>query len=51
VLYQIVLDATPYPEGGGQEGTLVSATKRLRLLIQRKENNLILHFAKQLQKT
>ncbi len=52
VLYQIVLDATPfYPEGGGQvgdKGTLVSANESIEILDTKKENNLILHFAKRL---
>jgi alanyl-tRNA synthetase len=52
VLYQIVLDATPfYPEGGGQvgdKGTLVSANETIAIIDTKKENNLILHFTKQL---
>lgn len=52
VLYQIVLDNTPfYPEGGGQvgdKGTLVSANQTIYIIDTKKENNLILHFAKQL---
>jgi alanyl-tRNA synthetase len=52
VLYQIVLDNTPfYPEGGGQvgdKGTLVSANETIEIIDTKKENNLILHFAKQL---
>ncbi len=52
VLYQIVLDNTPfYPEGGGQigdKGTLVSANDTIDIIDTKKENNLILHFAKQL---
>jgi len=52
VLYQIVLDNTPfYPEGGGQvgdRGTLVSANETIEILDTKKENNLILHFAKKL---
>ncbi|MDG2433436.1 alanine--tRNA ligase [Flavobacterium sp.] len=52
VLYQIVLDATPfYPEGGGQvgdKGILVSANETIEILDTKKENNLILHFTKQL---
>jgi alanyl-tRNA synthetase len=51
-LYQIVLDATPfYPEGGGQvgdKGVLVSANETIEIIDTKKENNLILHFAKQL---
>ena len=52
VLYQIVMDATPfYPEGGGQvgdKGILISANETIEILDTKKENNLILHFAKQL---
>ncbi|MCD0467687.1 alanine--tRNA ligase [Flavobacterium sp. ENC] len=52
ILYQIVLDHTPfYPEGGGQvgdKGTLVSANETIEIIDTKKENNLILHFAKQL---
>lgn len=52
ILYQIVLDATPfYPEGGGQvgdKGTLVSANEIIEIIDTKKENSLILHFAKQL---
>jgi alanyl-tRNA synthetase len=52
ILYQIVLDNTPfYPEGGGQvgdKGTLVSANEVIDIIDTKKENNLILHFAKQL---
>ena len=52
ILYQIVLNNTPfYPEGGGQvgdKGTLVSANETIEIIDTKKENNLILHFAKQL---
>ncbi|TBX65372.1 alanine--tRNA ligase [Flavobacterium silvisoli] len=52
VLYQIVLDNTPfYPEGGGQvgdKGTLVSANETIEIIDTKKENNLILHFAQKL---
>ena len=52
ILYQIVLDNTPfYAEGGGQvgdKGTLVSANEIIDIIDTKKENNLILHFAKQL---
>jgi alanyl-tRNA synthetase len=52
VLYQIVLDNTPfYPEGGGQvgdKGMLVSANETIEIIDTKKENNLILHFTKQL---
>lgn len=50
VLYQIVLDHTPfYPEGGGQvgdQGVLTSAHETLEIIDTKKENNLILHFTK-----
>jgi alanyl-tRNA synthetase len=50
ILYQIVLDNTPfYPEGGGQvgdKGILVSANETIEIIDTKKENNLILHFAK-----
>jgi alanyl-tRNA synthetase len=49
ILYQIVLDNTPfYPEGGGQvgdKGTLVSANETIEIIDTKKENNLIVHFA------
>jgi alanyl-tRNA synthetase len=56
VLYQIVLDATPfYPEGGGQVGdkgiltpTLSKGEGAIEIIDTKKENNLILHFAKKL---
>lgn len=52
ILYQIVLNNTPfYPEGGGQvgdKGTLVYANETIDIIDTKKENNLILHFAKQL---
>lgn len=52
VLYQIVLDATPfYPEGGGQvgdKGILQSANESIEILDTKKENNLILHITKSL---
>jgi alanyl-tRNA synthetase len=52
VLYQIVLDNTPfYPEGGGQvgdKGTLVSANEIIEIIDTKKENNLILHYTKHL---
>jgi alanyl-tRNA synthetase len=52
ILYQIVLDNTPfYPEGGGQvgdKGLLTSANESIEIIDTKKENNLILHFTKQL---
>ncbi|MES2544872.1 MAG: alanine--tRNA ligase [Bacteroidota bacterium] len=56
ILYQIVLDNTPfYPEGGGQvgdKGILIPALSEgegaIEIIDTKKENNLILHFAKQL---
>ena len=52
ILYQIVLDNTPfYPEGGGQvgdKGTLVSANETIEIIDTKKENNLILHITKKL---
>ncbi len=52
ILYQIVLDATPfYPEGGGQvgdKGMLISANETIEIIDTKKENNLILHITKQL---
>ena len=52
VLYQIVLDNTPfYPEGGGQvgdRGVLTSINESIEIIDTKKENNLILHFTKQL---
>jgi alanyl-tRNA synthetase len=52
ILYQIVLDNTPfYPEGGGQvgdKGVLISANETIEIIDTKKENNLIMHFAKQL---
>ena len=59
VLYQIVLDNTPfYPEGGGQIGdkgiltpTLSKGEGAVEIIDTKKENNLILHFAKQLPST
>lgn len=52
VLFQIVLNNTPfYPEGGGQvgdKGVLVSANETIQIIDTKKENNLIVHFSKQL---
>ena len=51
-LYQIVLDHTPfYPEGGGQvgdKGILSAPNQNIQIIDTKKENNLILHFAKEL---
>ncbi len=56
ILYQIVLDNTPfYPEGGGQVGdkgilspALSKGEGAIEIIDTKKENNLILHFAKRL---
>jgi len=52
VLFQIVLNNTPfYPEGGGQvgdKGVLVSANESIEIIDTKKENNLIIHFSKNL---
>lgn len=52
ILYQIVLDNTPfYPEGGGQvgdKGALATANETIEILDTKKENNLILHITKKL---
>ena len=52
ILYQLVLDATPfYPEGGGQVGdvgTLSTINETIEIIDTKKENNLILHFTKKL---
>jgi alanyl-tRNA synthetase len=51
-LYQIVLDHTPfYPEGGGQvgdKGILSTPNQDIEIIDTKKENNLILHFTKEL---
>jgi alanyl-tRNA synthetase len=54
-LYQLVFDQTPfYPEGGGQvgdQGYLESPSgDKISILDTKKENNLIVHFSKQLPK-
>lgn len=50
--YQIVLEKTPfYPEGGGQvgdKGYLEVNGKKINVLDTKKENNLIVHFTKEL---
>ncbi|MCW8897081.1 MAG: alanine--tRNA ligase [Flavobacteriales bacterium] len=50
--YQIVLEKTPfYPEGGGQvgdKGYLEVNGKKITVLDTKKENNLIVHFTKEL---
>ncbi len=52
ILYQLVLDATPfYPEGGGQVGdvgTLSNINETIEIIDTKKENNLILHITKKL---
>jgi len=54
VLYQIVLDKTPfYPEGGGQigdKGFFSSNNQTIEIIDTKKENNLIIHFTKQFPK-
>ncbi|MGE4347580.1 MAG: alanine--tRNA ligase [Flavobacteriaceae bacterium] len=52
ILYQIVLDNTPfYPEGGGQvgdKGILSNINETIEVFDTKKENNLILHITKKL---
>ena len=51
-MYQIVLDHTPfYPEGGGQvgdKGTISTLNQSIEIIDTKKENNVIIHFTKQL---
>jgi alanyl-tRNA synthetase len=54
-IYQLVLDHTPfYPEGGGQVGDsgslIFDGGEEVRIFDTKKENNLILHFTKNLPK-
>jgi alanyl-tRNA synthetase len=52
--YQIVLDRTPfYPEGGGQvgdQGWLINGDEKVEVLDTKRENQLIVHFTKELPK-
>lgn len=55
-MYQLVLDCTPfYPEGGGQIGDTgvlrASNGKMIPVLDTKKENNLIVHYTKELPET
>ncbi len=51
-LFQLVLDKTPfYAEGGGQigdTGLLIAENERIEIIDTKKENDLIIHFAKKL---
>ena len=51
-LYQLVFNLTPfYPEGGGQvgdTGVIKSENDEIEIIDTKKENNLIIHFAKEL---
>jgi alanyl-tRNA synthetase len=52
LFYQLVLNETPfYPEGGGQvgdQGVLIKNEKKIFIFDTKKENNLILHFTKEI---
>lgn len=52
ILFQLVLDATPfYPEGGGQvgdRGVLEGVNESIEIIDTKKENNLIIHIVKRL---
>ena len=54
IFYQLVLDKTPfYPEGGGQigdQGSLIFKDNSTLIFDTKKENNLIVHFTKELPK-
>ena len=54
IFYQIVLDKTPfYPEGGGQigdQGSLIFENNSTPVFDTKKENNLIVHFTRELPK-
>ena len=54
IFYQLVLDKTPfYPEGGGQigdQGLLIYGDNSTPVFDTKKENNLIVHFTKELPK-
>ena len=54
IFYQLVLDKTPfYPEGGGQigdQGLLIYEDNSTPVFDTKKENNLIVHFTKELPK-
>ena len=52
LFYQLVLNETPfYPEGGGQvgdQGVLIKNEKKIFIFDTKKENNLILHFTREI---